>query len=65
MITQAKTELDSLKTISEEHARSCAGLKGSIGDRSNHSNIFTSEFGQNSCQNSGTILTFLQKSLKF
>ena len=27
--------------------------------------LFTSEFGQNSCQNSGKILTFLQKILKF
>ena len=27
--------------------------------------LFTSEVGQNSCQNSGKILTFLQKILKF
>ena len=42
-----------------------AGLKGSIGDRSNHSNFCTSEFRQISCQNSGKVLTFLQKILKF
>ena len=51
--------------VAAERELESLGLKGSIGDRSNHSNFEPSEFGQNSVRILGNSSTIFRKFLKF
>ena len=46
-------------------ARQSPGLKDSVGDRSNNSNLWTTRIRLKSCQNSGNLIGNHQKMLKF